>query len=107
MTALSPQLVSLTGTAPTYTAAATGDTAPVGSNLVLHVVNGSAVSVTVGAVTAGTYRGIALADAALVLAAGKSGFLPLDRIYRDPESGRIPLTYTATTTVTVAVLQVQ
>ena len=105
MTAFSAQTVPLTGVQPTYTAAATGDTAPAGPGLVLHVVNGSASPVTVGAVTPGTVRGLALADASLVVAAGTSGFLPLDRVYRNAATGRIPLTYTATASVTVAVLQ--
>lgn len=106
MAALAAQSIATAGTAPTYAAAAAGgDTAPVGSGLVLHVVNGSASSVTVTVVTPGTVGGLAIADAALAVAAGGSGFVPLASVFRDPDTGRASITYSAATDVDVAVLQ--
>lgn len=106
MAALTAQRVATGGTSPTYTAAAAGgDTAPVGTNLLLHVINGSGSSITVTVVTPGTADGLAIADTAKAVAAGASGFVPLRSVYRDPVSGRAAITYSAVTTVTVAVLQ--
>lgn len=107
MATLSAQRLSTAGTAPTYAAAsAGGDTAPIGSGLVLHVMNGSASSVTVTVATPGTLDGLAIADVALAIPAGDSGFVPLANVFRDPVTGRAAITYSATTTVEVAVLQV-
>lgn len=106
MATLSAQDLPLGGLQPTYAAATGGgDTAPVGDKLVLHVRNGGAGSITVGAVTPGTVGNLAVGDAALAVAAGEDGFLPLNRVYRDPTSGRAPITYTGVTSVTVAVLK--
>lgn len=105
MAALSAQRIAQSGTAPSYVgASAGGDTAPVGGGLKLHVVNGSGASVTVTVVTPGTLDGLSIGDAALVVPAGGSGFVPLTNIYRDPVTGRANITYSAVTTVNVAVL---
>lgn len=105
MAALAAQRIAQSGTAPTYAAAsAGGDTAPVGGGLKLHVVNGSGATVTVTVVTPGTLDGLSIGDAALPVPAGGSGFIPLTNIYRDPVTGRANITYSATTTVNVAVL---
>ncbi|KOG21999.1 hypothetical protein [Streptomyces viridochromogenes] len=106
MAALSAQRLAVAGAAPSYSAAAAGgDTAPVGKGLVLHVVNGSGSAVTVTVVTPGTIDGLAVADAALSVPAGASGFIPLGNVYRNPSTNRAAVTYSATTTVSVAVLQ--
>lgn len=106
MAALSAQRLSVAGTAPTYSAAsAGGDTAPVGPGLVLQVANGSAAAVTVTVVTPGTVDGLAIADAALAIPAGDSGFIPLARVYSNPATGLANITYSATATVKAAVLQ--
>lgn len=105
MAALTAQRIAQSGTAPTYSAASSGgDTAPVGGGLKLHVVNGSGASVTVTVVTPGTLDGLAIADAALSVPAGGSGFIPLTNVYRDPVTGRAAISYSATATVSVAVL---
>ncbi|MCI3271022.1 hypothetical protein [Streptomyces cylindrosporus] len=105
MAALSAQRVALSGTAPTYSAAsAGGDTAPVGGGLKLHVSNGSGSAVTVTIVTPGTIDGLAIGDAALSVPAGGHGFIPLTNVYRDPVTGRANITYSAVTTVNVAVI---
>lgn len=106
MATLTAQRLSVAGTAPTYSAAAAGgDTAPVGSGLILHVVNGSAAAITVTIPTPGSIDGLAIADAALSVPAGDSGFIPLSRVYRNPVTGRAAVSYSATTTVEVAVIQ--
>lgn len=86
-------------------AAAGGDTAPVGPNRALYVNNGSGSSVTVTVATPGEVDGLAVADATLVLAAGKTGLIPLTRLFAQPIGGRAAITYSAVTTVTVAVLE--
>jgi hypothetical protein len=105
MAALSAQRVAISGTAPTYqSAAAGGDTAPVGGGLKLHVSNGSGAAVTVTIVTPGTIDGLSIGDAALSVPAGGHGFIPLTQVYRDPVTGRANITYSAVTTVNVAVI---
>lgn len=105
MAALSAQRVATSGTAPTYSAAsAGGDTAPVGGGLKLHVSNGSGSAVTVTVVTPGTLDGLSIGDASLSVPAGGHGFIPLTSVYRDPVTGRANITYSAVTTVNVAVI---
>jgi hypothetical protein len=105
MAALSAQRVALSGTALTYQgASAGGDTAPVGGGVKLHVSNGSGSPVTVTVVTPGSIDGLSIGDAALVVPAGGHGFIPLLDVYRDPVTGRANISYSAVTTVNVAVL---
>jgi hypothetical protein len=106
MANLSAQRVAVAGTVPTYVgAAAGGDTAPIGNGLTLHVSNGGGAAVTVTAVTPGTLDGLAIADASIVVPAAGHGFLPLGPLYRDPITGRANITYSAVTSVNVAVIQ--
>lgn len=84
-------------------AAVGGDTAPVGpANIFLLVVNGGGSSCTATISTPGTVAGHAVADATLVVAAGKSGIIPLTNLFRGA-TGRAAITYSAVTSVTVAV----
>ena len=107
MATLTAQTVSVAGTAPTYTAASDGgDETPVGSGLVLYVRNGSTADITVTVTTPGTIQGLAIADATLSVPAAKSGFVPLDGVYRSPSTGRASVTYSASASVDVAVLQI-
>ncbi|MDX2552609.1 hypothetical protein ACKI1J_43115 [Streptomyces scabiei] len=106
MAVLTAQALPLGGLQPTYAAAAGGgDQAPVGEKLVLHVRNDDASSKTVTVVTPGTVGGLAIADAAQTIPAGGDAFIPLKSTYRDPSTGRAAITYSAATSVTVAVLQ--
>ncbi|MET9999832.1 hypothetical protein ABZ069_23160 [Streptomyces microflavus] len=106
MAALTAQPVPTAGLTPTYAAAAGGgDTAPIGTNLLLHVINGGGAPVTLTIVTPGTADGLAIADTAKAIAAGASAFVPLRPVYRNPVTGRAALTYSGVTSVTVAVLQ--
>jgi hypothetical protein len=85
-------------------AAAAGDTAPVGDGLFLYVGNADASSHTVTVATPGTVNGLAVADATLVVAAGKTGMIPLTNIFRDA-TGRAAITYSSVTATTVAVFK--
>jgi hypothetical protein len=106
MAVLTAQTVPLGGLQPTYAAAASGgDQAPVGEKLVLHVRNDDASSKTVTLATPGTVGGLAIADAAQTIPAGGDALIPLKSTYRDPATGRAAVTYSAVTSVTVAVLQ--
>jgi hypothetical protein len=106
MAVLTAQAMPLGGLQPTYAAAAGGgDQAPVGEKLVLHVRNDDASSKTVTVATPGTVGGLAIADAAQTIPAGGDAFIPLKSTYRDPVTGRAAVTYSAATSVTVAVLQ--
>lgn len=106
MANLAAQRIAVAGTVPTYVAAAAGgDTAPVGGGLTLHVSNGGGASITVTAVTPGSLDGLAIADASVVIPAAGDGFLPLTQVYRDPITGRANITYSAVTSVNVAVIQ--
>ncbi|MGW2591953.1 hypothetical protein ACWCXC_17040 [Streptomyces sp. NPDC001515] len=107
MAALSATLAATVGgiadiTASAVAAAGAGDTAPVGPGTFLLVVNGGAASRTVTIATPGTVAGHAVADATLVVAAGKSGIIPLTNLFRGA-TGRAAITYDAVTSVTVAV----
>lgn len=107
MAILSAQALRLGGLQPTYAnAAGGGDQAPVGEKLVLHVRNGDATSKTVTVATPGTADDLAIADAQQVIPAGGAAFIPLKAsVFRDPMTGRAAITYSAVTSVTVAVLQ--
>jgi len=81
-------------------AAAGGDTAQVGPNRFLYVNNGSGASITVTLATPGTVSGLAIADPAYAVAAGKMAIIPLGNVFRGA-TGRASITYSAVTTVTV------
>lgn len=85
-------------------AAALGDTAPVGPGRFLYISNGDASSKTVTVATPGTVSGLAIPDVSVVVAAGESAVLPLTTLFRGA-SGRASITYSAATSVTVAVFE--
>lgn len=85
-------------------ASAAGDTAPVGPNRVLAVINGDAAPHTVTVATPGTVKGLDVADAVLTVAAGDTGLLPLSRLFAGTD-GRAAITYDSETALTVAVLE--
>lgn len=106
MALLTPQALAVSGITPTYaSASAGGDQAPIGRNLLLEIRNGGASPVTATLITYATYKGFAVADTALVIPAGGVGLVPLDTVYRNPANGQATVTYSATASVTVAVLQ--
>lgn len=93
------------GTSVPFTAAAAGgDTAQTGTRILLLVKNGDASAHTVTLVTPGTVDGLAIADRAVVVAAGATVAVPLSDTYRDGTTGLASWTYDAVTAVTVAVV---
>ncbi|WP_436772066.1 hypothetical protein [Yinghuangia sp. YIM S09857] len=85
-------------------AAGGGDTAPVGPNRFLWVLNGGGAEVTVTVATPGTVSGLDIENPALVLAAGDHGLIPLPRVLAGA-NGRAAITYSGVTSVTVAVIE--
>ena len=88
---------------PTFAAAAAGDTARIGDNLVVK--NGSVSSVTVTITTPGTLTsGDAYPDKAYIIAASDEIWVRMISDYADPTDGLAHISYSATTSVTRAVI---
>ena len=107
MAALSTTVLPLAGATITFVAAAAGgDTCETGPGIVLHVKNGDATAHTVTLATPETVDGdLAVADRTVNVAAGAEVAIPVTRRYRDPTTGLCALTYSAVTSVTVAVVR--
>lgn len=107
MAILSAQKVTAGGLQPAFAAAAGGgDQAPTGEKLALIVRNGDATSKTVTIATPGSVGDLAVADAVQVVpAAGVAVIALKSSLFRDPLTGRAAITYSAVTSVTVAVVQ--
>ena len=83
-----------------------GDRAPVGDRLYLLVRNGSGASVTVTLDATGqAFNATPIADTPVVVAAGAEAIVPLMRAYRSETDGLAGISYSAATSVTVAVIQ--
>jgi hypothetical protein len=86
--------------------AASGDTAKCGAGLVLMVTNGSVASISVTIVVPGTTAtGEANPDNVIPVPAGETWGIPLLDLYRDPTDRLAHISWSATTTVTRAVLK--
>jgi hypothetical protein len=107
MALLPTQVVAPTGTALNFdNAAAGGDTCATGTDVRLFVKNGSGASIVVTVVTPGTVDGdLAIADRTVTVAAGVTAAVPMTDLYRNPSTGVASITYSAVTTVTVAVVR--
>jgi hypothetical protein len=109
MAALTTNVVPLTGLQLDdllNPATSGGDDAPTGAGVLLVVKNADASSHTVTLVTPGTVNGLAIADRAVAVAAGKTELIPLTADYRDPATGRAAITYDGVTSVNVGVVRV-
>lgn len=109
MAALVASVVPLTGLqldGVLSAATSGGDDAPTGAGLVLVVKNADASGHTVTLATPGTLNGLAIADRAVTVAAGKTELIPLTGDYRDPATGRASITYDGVTSVSVGVVRV-
>lgn len=109
MAALAATRAVTLGGIPDITTGATaatvsGDTAPVGERLFLLATNAGASARTITIATPGTVQGHPVADATLVVAAGKTGLIPLTTIFRGA-AGRAAITYDAVTSLSVRVLE--
>jgi hypothetical protein len=98
---------SVAGTAPSFTAAASGDTARCGSGYWLVAKNTNVASRTVTVVVPGNLAtGDAYPDKVYTLAADTGEvWVPLLREYADPSDGLAHLTWSATAGVTRAVVK--
>lgn len=106
MASLNPQKVTAGGLQPAWSAASGGgDTAPVGTHLLLLVRNDGAGPATVTVTTPGTADGLAVGDAAQTVPADGTAVIPLRTVFRDPATGRAAITYSDATSVDVAVIQ--
>ncbi|MFI0900564.1 hypothetical protein [Streptomyces sp. NPDC020983] len=83
-----------------------GDDAPTGAGVLLVVKNADSGSHTVTLATPGTVNGLAIADRAVSVAAGKTELIPLGADYRNPTTGRASITYDGVTSVSVGVVRV-
>lgn len=97
--------VTIAGTAPTFNAAADGDTAEVGAGCKLIVKNGAGSSMTVTvAVPGNAINAVANPDTVYTVPATTGEvWIPLYDFYADPADSLAHLTYSSTTTVTRAV----
>lgn len=107
MAEITPHTLVKAGTKPTYNNAAAGDTAKCGSGYFLIVKNGSGSPITLGITVPGNNEyGEANPDPSWTVAATTGEvWIPLLEAYRDPADNLAHLTYSATTTVTRAVIK--
>jgi hypothetical protein len=107
MAALTTQVVSASGIAPTYTQVAAADTFSPGDHVFLHIKNGGGSPTTATITTPGTVDGLAIADLPVTVpAAGERMIGPLPARTFAKSDGQADLVCSPTTTVTVAVLRV-
>ncbi|WP_426568091.1 hypothetical protein [Streptomyces canus] len=109
MAALTTNVVPLTGLRRDdkfVAAAGGGDDCATGAGVELAVKNGSGASVTVTLATPETVDGdLAVADRTVTVPAAGEMTIPITDRYRNPSTGRCAITYSAVTSVTVAVFR--
>ncbi len=109
MAALTTLNIPLAGVAPSYAAAAAGgDTFLPTNNTFLHVKNASGSAITVTIVTPGSVQGQAVADTAVSVPAttGERLIGPMRAdLYARTSDGRADITYSAATSVTIGVFE--
>lgn len=107
MATVSTQDVPAAGSALTYASASGGgDRFLPGDGVFMHIVNGSGSSITATLATPGTVDGLAIADRAVAVPAGDSRLVTLPADTYRSSDGYGDVTWSATTTVTFAVLRV-
>jgi hypothetical protein len=105
MATLTTQAIAIAGLNPTFAAAgASGDKVACGERTWLHVKNGSASSITVTLAATGAVRGQTVTSPTVsVPASGERMIGPLTAdLFAGATDGLAAITYSATTTVTVA-----
>ncbi|QJY51254.1 hypothetical protein [Pseudonocardia broussonetiae] len=105
MATVSTQNLALDGAAPVYSAASPGgDRFTPSRNTFLHVVNASASPVTATLTTPGNVDGLAIPERGVTVPAGANRMVPLPPgTYRSAD-GLADVAWSATTSVTFAVL---
>lgn len=104
MAALTVQNIALAGITPSLTAAAeAGDTFINDGNTYFQVKNASGAEITVTFTTAGTFRGVALENPTVTVAATTGDKLvgPFDKEAFNNSTGSVAITYSAFASVTV------
>lgn len=106
MALLTTQPIQITGTAPSYAAAAAGgDKVPPGNRTFVHIKNGSAAAITATVVVPGQMFGQELPDVAVSVPAGGDRMIgPL--VPQLAVNGNVDITYSAVTSVTIAALTI-
>jgi hypothetical protein len=106
MSLIATKIVNVLASAVALGAAASGDTAQCGDGYMLLVKNGDSSShdVTI-AVPGNLATGVAYPDKTYTVPAGEMWPIPLLAIYADPTDGLAHLTWSATTSMTRAVIK--
>jgi hypothetical protein len=110
MAALTTNVIPLTGLRRddkfVAATAGAGDDCATGAGVELAVKNGSGASITVTLATPETVDGdLTVQDRAVAVPAGSEVTIPITDRYRNPATGRCGITYSAATSVTVAVFR--
>lgn len=108
MATVTTDRIQIAGTNPTYNpASAGGDKTPPGADVVLHVKNASAGSVTCTVVTPGTVAGQPIGDVNVTVPAGEERFIgPLTPNIFTGSDGLVDITWSATASVTFAAIAI-
>jgi hypothetical protein len=107
MAVIAPQQLVVTGLNPTMGAADNADEFTPGDDVILYINNGSGASITCTVVTPGTVQGQAVGDVPIVVPAGERRFAgPFSKKDFGAADGKCDLDWSATTTVTRAILKI-
>jgi len=107
MASPAPQSLTSTGVALTFNAAANGDKVPPGSILVVKNASGGAITVTLvtALVLDGDLTVLDRTSASVAATTGINGIrVPNNEVYRDPADGLVTINFSATASVTYAVI---
>jgi len=104
MTAIAIATIDNDGADPGLRAAAAGDWVVPGSadRVALWIENGSGSAVTVTLTTFGNIYGQPIPDVPVVVGAGLRRAVKIERAWADPVTGQVAVSYSATTSVSVA-----
>lgn len=109
MATLATQTIKIGGTAPTYGAAAASTKVACGERTFLHVKNAAGSSMTVTITATGQIRGQLATDMVVTVPATTGdmmiGPIPAE-LFAGASDGLAAITYSSTTTVTVAALRI-
>lgn len=106
MATLTTQQLAVTGNNPTYAiCAGGGDTVEATDDLIIHVKNADASSHSVTIAVPGSSYGQDNPDVTVAIPAGESRFALIPKALADSTDNRVHLTYTAVTSMTIAVLK--
>lgn len=106
MATVSTEVVDTDGLTATYANASTGgDQVAPSEHTFIHVKNGSGGSLDVTLVTPQQVDGLSVSDRTVTVATDGEAFIAVPNLYRN-DSGLADITWTATSSVTFAVLRV-